>query len=231
MTNFRFGSNSINSNLSVDRNSLCLDGSHPDLSSSLTTGTDPSSTALDMSHTMTPVGTPMAKVHARSSSHHSRSHSRTGSLSTTFTFPLKPSTMNNVPIPSPTPPGTTLTQPPPSLGTIYDSAQPIPSGTAPSGTISRSRPNSHHKRRSSVSTRRESAEIMGVSPPECLNPDTDTVVDGRRMALWALEGKGKTTRRPDFILGYTKVEIPELSETALNFGNDGDENERKCVFS
>lgn len=68
--------------------------------------------------------------------------------------------------------------------------------------------NSHHKRRSSVSTRNESAEMMGVSVPELPQSksedninlgDKDSI---RRRALWALEGK------PD--ASYSKVEIPEL---------------------
>lgn len=72
-----------------------------------------------------------------------------------------------------------------------------------------SKRNSHHRRRSSVSTRHESAELMGVSVPD-LPPSSseDNINLGekdsiRRRALWALEGK------PD--LAFTKVEIPELS--------------------
>lgn len=70
------------------------------------------------------------------------------------------------------------------------------------------RPNSHHRRRSSVSTRRESAELMGVSVPDLpVSKSDDNVNLGekdsiRRRALWALEGK------PD--VPYSKVEIPEL---------------------
>jgi hypothetical protein len=72
-----------------------------------------------------------------------------------------------------------------------------------------SRPNSHHRRRSSVSTRRESAELMGVSVPDLpASVSDDNINLGekdsiRRRALWALEGK------PD--VSYVKVEIPELS--------------------
>ena len=71
------------------------------------------------------------------------------------------------------------------------------------------RPTSHHRRRSSVSTRCESAELMGVSLPDLppAHPD-DNVNFGdkdsiRRRALWALEGK------PD--VAFSKVEIPDIT--------------------
>ncbi|EPQ59503.1 hypothetical protein GLOTRDRAFT_136359 [Gloeophyllum trabeum ATCC 11539] len=72
-----------------------------------------------------------------------------------------------------------------------------------------SRPTSHHRRQSSVSTRRESAEVMGKAlsdlPPSIAEDninlgDKDSV---RRQALWALEGKSS-------VGDYSKVEIPEL---------------------
>lgn len=77
--------------------------------------------------------------------------------------------------------------------------------------------NSHHRRRSSVSTRRESAELMGVSLPDLpavhsednINlGDRDSI---RRRALLALEGK------PD--LAFSKVEIPDITspDTAKTF--------------
>src|SRR5262249_11227597 len=80
---------------------------------------------------------------------------------------------------------------------------PLPVGNAP---LKR---NSHHRRRSSVSTRRESAEMMGVAVPELptsLSDESNNLGDKdsvRRPALWALEGK------PD--VSYSTVEIPELS--------------------
>ncbi|KZT26910.1 hypothetical protein NEOLEDRAFT_1168426 [Neolentinus lepideus HHB14362 ss-1] len=83
-----------------------------------------------------------------------------------------------------------------------------PTSTAPANRPT-SRPNSHHRRQSSVSTRRESAEVMGVSlsdlQPSVSNDninlgDKDSV---RRQALWALEGKSTVGQ-------YSKVEIPEL---------------------
>lgn len=72
-----------------------------------------------------------------------------------------------------------------------------------------SKRNSHHRRRSSVSTRRESAELMGVSLPDLPTVhsedninlgDRDSI---RRRALLALEGK------PD--LAFSKVEIPDIT--------------------
>ncbi|KAJ3514315.1 hypothetical protein NMY22_g14777 [Coprinellus aureogranulatus] len=67
---------------------------------------------------------------------------------------------------------------------------------------------SHHRRRSSVSTRHESAELMGVSLPDLPalsmehNVNLGEKDSIRRRALWALEGK------PD--VSFSKVEIPEL---------------------
>lgn len=75
-----------------------------------------------------------------------------------------------------------------------------------------SRPSSHHRRRSSVSTRRESAEIMGVSPatlaelPTSDDSDTNNL---RRRALWALEGRREDGSQVNVGV-YNKVEIPEL---------------------
>ncbi|KAG6333766.1 hypothetical protein ID866_5328 [Astraeus odoratus] len=69
--------------------------------------------------------------------------------------------------------------------------------------------NSHHRRRSSVSTRRESAELMGVSLPDLPTVHSDDNVNLgdrdsiRRRALLALEGK------PD--LAFSKVEIPDIT--------------------
>ncbi|KAG5644924.1 hypothetical protein DXG03_007389 [Asterophora parasitica] len=85
--------------------------------------------------------------------------------------------------------------------------------TTPVNLAPPSKRNSHHRRRSSVSTRIESAELMGVSIPD-LPPSTseDNINLGekdsiRRRALWALEGK------PD--MSFSKVEIPELSTPAM----------------
>ncbi|KAJ7590758.1 hypothetical protein C8J56DRAFT_1024565 [Mycena floridula] len=106
---------------------------------------------------------------------HSRSHSRNASISLSFSSSTTRST-NSCEMTIPLP----LTAPLPS------------------------KRNSHHRRRSSVSTRHESAEIMGVSVPDNTQEDAAGEKDFiRRRALWALEGK------PD--ASYSKVEIPELS--------------------
>ena len=69
---------------------------------------------------------------------------------------------------------------------------------------------SHHRRCSSLSTRRDSAEVMGVSLPALsASSSEDNINLGdkdsiRRRALWALEGRPS----PD---GFSPVEIPELS--------------------
>ncbi|KAK0467895.1 uncharacterized protein EV420DRAFT_1758126 [Desarmillaria tabescens] len=68
--------------------------------------------------------------------------------------------------------------------------------------------NSHHRRRSSVSTRHESAEMMGVAVPDLPQSNSDDNIafgdkdSVRRRALRALEGKQDVS--------YSKVEIPEL---------------------
>ncbi|KAG6820171.1 hypothetical protein H0H93_004434 [Arthromyces matolae] len=89
----------------------------------------------------------------------------------------------------------------------------VADASAPTSPNPPSKRNSHHRRLSSVSTRIESAELMGVSIPD-LPPSTseDNVNLGekdsiRRRALWALEGK------PD--VAYSKVEIPELSTPVM----------------
>ncbi|KAH6915283.1 hypothetical protein BKA70DRAFT_1093909 [Coprinopsis sp. MPI-PUGE-AT-0042] len=78
------------------------------------------------------------------------------------------------------------------------------SSAATNSALPSSKRNSHHRRKSSVSTRRESAELMGVSLPDL--PATSEYGDKdsiRRRALWALEGKQD--------VAFAKVEIPELS--------------------
>jgi hypothetical protein len=100
-----------------------------------------------------------------------------------------------------------LSVPPPKLSSPLseDASDSLPGqGLAPS-----SRRNSHHRRRSSVSTRHESAEMMGVSVPDLPPSSSDDNVNFgdkdsiRRRALWALEGKSDVS--------FSKVEIPELS--------------------
>lgn len=118
---------------------------------------------------------------------HKRSHSRNASISSTSS--LAPLSLN-MSFPQPT------------------KSQPDLS-TAGSGA----KRNSHHRRRSSVSTRHESAEIMGLSLPELPQSSSEDNINLgekdsiRRRALWALEGKTDHT--------FAKVEIPELSTPQL----------------
>lgn len=93
-----------------------------------------------------------------------------------------------------------------SFGSL--SASNSSSSSAPPAGLPSKR-NSHHRRLSSVSTRRESAELMGVSLPDLpASSLEDNINLGekdsiRRRALWALEGKHDVS--------FSKVEIPELS--------------------
>ncbi|KAF7776112.1 hypothetical protein Agabi119p4_4505 [Agaricus bisporus var. burnettii] len=126
---------------------------------------------------------------------HTRSHSRNFSSPS----PLPQSTSNPLFPISQTPSDHSLNR-----FSFPSSSAPVPAAT---------KRNSHHRRRSSVSTRTESAELMGVSLPE-LPPsnsegnvnlgDRDSI---RRRALWALEGK------PD--VSFAKVEIPDITTPTL----------------
>jgi len=133
---------------------------------------------------------------------HSRSHSRNTSVSS-FSFPpSKTTTVNDLSQLS-----SFTSNPPPLLSTPI--ATPSPSPTALSHPIPPSKRNSHHRRRSSVSTRHESAEMMGVALPNLPQSTSDDNINLgekdsiRRRALWALEGK------PD--VSFNKVEIPDIS--------------------
>ncbi|KAG9002668.1 hypothetical protein FRB94_003703 [Tulasnella sp. JGI-2019a] len=80
---------------------------------------------------------------------------------------------------------------------------PIPSSRPASG--------SHHRRRSSVSSRRESREMMGIAIDNSADEQPvagGSSVDQRQRALWALEGK-KPSPVNTLILGFSKVELPE----------------------
>ncbi|RDX53044.1 hypothetical protein OH76DRAFT_1343716 [Lentinus brumalis] len=118
---------------------------------------------------------------------HSRSHSRNSSVS--------------VPISLPTPVSTSMNDSPPHSPTR--------------SSISGAKRNSHHRRRSSVSTRRESADLMGVSLPSIpLSSSEDNINLGdkdsiRRRALMALEGRDAG--------GSFSVEIPELDAPKRSF--------------
>ncbi|KAJ3808908.1 hypothetical protein F5876DRAFT_45044 [Lentinula aff. lateritia] len=110
---------------------------------------------------------------------HSRSHSRNGSISSAASLPLTTSTNS-------------------------DDLTVLP--TTNSMPVLSSKRNSHHRRRSSVSTRHESADIMGL-PDLPASSSEDNIIEKdsvRRRALWALEGKQNDA-------SFSKVEIPELS--------------------
>ena len=82
--------------------------------------------------------------------------------------------------------------------------------SSPSSPVRSSRPASgHHRRQSSVSSRRESHEIMGISVPNDVN-DENQGGDSRQRALWALEGnKSAASGHASALLGFNKVEIPD----------------------
>ncbi|KAL6306701.1 hypothetical protein BKA93DRAFT_135238 [Sparassis latifolia] len=121
---------------------------------------------------------------------HARSHSRNSSVS----VPLSISTVHN-----------SMT----SVTTV-DSPPTSPSRTS----LGASKRSSHHRRRSSVSTRRESADLMGVSLPSVPTSVSDDNINlgdkdsVRRRALWALEGKTE-------VGNFSKVEIPEFDTAEL----------------
>jgi hypothetical protein len=123
---------------------------------------------------------------------HVRSRSRNLSVSSAFSLPARSSDVSPVSPTFPGPPGAPANLPP-----------------APS-----TKRNSHHRRRSSVSTRHESADLMGVSVanlPLSVSDDNINLGDKdsvRRRALWALEGK------PD-VNTFSKVEIPDISTPEL----------------
>ncbi|KAI5832742.1 hypothetical protein K523DRAFT_234569 [Schizophyllum commune Tattone D] len=125
-------------------------------------------------------------AHRRLSSGHRRSHSRNSSVSLSMSMP--------------------------SIATRPQPPAPTP---APANPPSHDKRNSHHRRRSSVSTRRESAEMMGVSIPDLpTSVSEDNINFGekdsiRRRALMALEGKAD--------MSFSKVEIPELSHDMPSF--------------
>ncbi|EJD54026.1 hypothetical protein AURDEDRAFT_110675 [Auricularia subglabra TFB-10046 SS5] len=111
-----------------------------------------------------------------------RSHSRSGSISAQISPPAQLDRPVSAPAPAAPP---APVQPP------------------------RSRPNSSHKRNSSVSNRRESAELMGIPlPPE--DPATKDM-DPVRRALLALEGKhSSSSPRNSFGNRVAKVQIPDF---------------------
>ncbi|KAF8258392.1 hypothetical protein EI94DRAFT_1835061 [Lactarius quietus] len=101
-----------------------------------------------------------------------------------------------------------------SLSSSHSSSNSISSLSQQGPTLPTAKRNSHHRRRSSVSTRRESAEVMGVPLPTLSASNSEDNMNLgekdsiRRRALWALEGKPS----PD---GFSPVEIPELNSPEI----------------
>src|SRR5271154_3103097 len=138
------------------------------------------------------MGTPLplgVNIPTRPNSFHGRSHSRNSSNSSP-PLPLSLFTSTN---------------------STHSTNDTSPTSLKPPA---KTRPNSHHRRRSSVSTRHESAEMMGVALPDLpVSSSEDNINLGekdsiRRRALLALEGK------PD--LSFAEVEIPELTTPDLS---------------
>jgi hypothetical protein len=70
--------------------------------------------------------------------------------------------------------------------------------------------------------------MMGVAPPPELRPDAvGDQSELRRLALWTLEGKGRSDDA--FIGSFTKVEIPELNALDIAAGSDATQGE-SCFF-
>ncbi|TDL29791.1 hypothetical protein BD410DRAFT_41369 [Rickenella mellea] len=126
---------------------------------------------------------------------HSRSHSRNSSISSLSISTSTSSTLSSAS----------------DLSSSSSSNEPRPSSL----NGGRQRPTSHHRRRSSVSTRVESAELMGVTLPEL--PASSSEENGifgdkdslRRRALLALEGKS------DLDSPTSTVEIPVLESPSV----------------
>ncbi|KAJ8698250.1 hypothetical protein PTI98_004981 [Pleurotus ostreatus] len=140
-------------------------------------------------------GLPSSMASRRHSSH-ARSHSRNTSISSVASLPVSTSSGSLA-----------------SSASSTDSSSLTLSTSTSNSSVSSSKRNSHHRRRSSVSTRHESAEMMGVSIPDLPPSKSDdhfTLGEKdsiRRRALWALEGKQD--------MAFSKVEIPELSTPDL----------------
>ncbi|KAF9779559.1 hypothetical protein BJ322DRAFT_364145 [Thelephora terrestris] len=118
---------------------------------------------------------------------HVRSRSRNLSISSSVSLPARPA----------------------DVSPVQSTFSGQPGASANLSPVPASKRNSHHRRRSSVSTRHESADLMGVSVanlPLSVSDDNINLGDKdsvRRRALWALEGK------PDFS-SFSKVEIPDI---------------------
>ena len=124
---------------------------------------------------------------------HARSHSRNISVSSTFSLPARPA----------------------DVSPVSQTFSGQPGAPATLSSVPSSKRNSHHRRRSSVSTRHESADLMGVSVanlPLSVSDDNINLGDKdsvRRRALWALEGKSDVN-------AFSKVEIPDIGTPELS---------------
>lgn len=102
----------------------------------------------------------------------------------------------------------------PDVSPVQSTFPGQPGAQANLSPVPSSKRNSHHRRRSSVSTRHESADLMGVSVanlPLSVSDDNINLGDKdsvRRRALWALEGKSDLNT-------FSKVEIPDISTPEL----------------
>ncbi|KAG9053988.1 hypothetical protein FS842_006543 [Serendipita sp. 407] len=99
--------------------------------------------------------------------------------------------------------------------TNFDDILGLPTSAIPSPP--RSRPTSHHRRRSSVSTRRESAEVMGFSAQDdaataaaSKESITSSRVDSHLRALFALEGRTSPGSSPLATTSFAKVDLPDF---------------------
>ncbi|KDQ65000.1 hypothetical protein JAAARDRAFT_188265 [Jaapia argillacea MUCL 33604] len=144
-----------------------------------------------------------SSFHARS---HSRCHSRTKSIS---------SSVSNISL-------STSSSSINSSGNVkatrssmdMSPTSPVSSHSSGSSSVSSTKRHSHHRRQSSVSTRRESAEVMGLSMPDLAPSNSEDNINLgdkdsiRRRALWALEGKGDVGT-------FAAVEIPDFDTSDL----------------
>ncbi|KAG8956641.1 hypothetical protein FRC04_000119 [Tulasnella sp. 424] len=112
--------------------------------------------------------------------------------------------------PSPTPLSTTTDVKSKRRSSTHSRQLSFSNASSQSSPTSPARPTSrpvsgHHRRQSSVSSRRESRELMGLPSPTETSEESFSG-DSRQHALWALEGKKSV---PGLTIGFTKVEIPD----------------------
>ena len=88
----------------------------------------------------------------------------------------------------------------------------ITPSSPPAGAPSARHSGSHHRRQSSVSSRRESHEMMGINSLPFDQDDNPTTGDQRQRALWALEGRNpslsSSPAQPPVNFSFGTVAIP-----------------------